>query len=136
MKRSRLTESQIVSIVKEADAGRGVMELCRTHGISEATFYNWKSKYGGLSASELHRLRETEGELGKLKRMYADLALEHRALKDLLEKKLEGRRRNGKRWGTWKRLTGCRFSGVVGVGGCLGRLGIGRLRREWTKITP
>ena len=51
-------------------------------------FYNWKSKYGGLSASELHRLRETEGELGKLKRMYADLALENRALKDLLEKKL------------------------------------------------
>ena len=88
MKRSRLTETQIVSILKEADAGRGVKELCRTHGISEATFYNWKSKYGGLSASELHRLRETEVELGKLKRMYADLALENRALKDLLENKL------------------------------------------------
>ncbi|MCY4612792.1 MAG: IS3 family transposase [Nitrospira sp.] len=87
MKRSRFTETQIVSILKEAEAGRGVKELCRTHGISEATFYNGKSKYGGLSASELHRLRETEVELGKLKRMYADLALENRALKDLLEKK-------------------------------------------------
>lgn len=69
MKRSRFTDSQIVSILKEADAGRGVKELCRTHGISDATFYNWKSKYGGMSASELKRLRETEGELGQLKRM-------------------------------------------------------------------
>ena len=64
--------------------GEGALPHAR---ISEATFYNWKSKYGGLSASELHRLRETEGELGKLKRMYADLALENRALKDLLENK-------------------------------------------------
>ena len=88
MKRSRFTETQIVSVLKEADAGRGVKDLCRTHRISEATFYNWKSKYGGMSASELHRLRETEAELGKLKRMYADLALENRALKNLLEKKL------------------------------------------------
>ena len=88
MKRSRFTETQIVAILKEADAGRGVKELCRTHGISETTFYHWKSRYGGMSASELRRLRETEGELGKLKRMYADLALENRALKDLIEKKL------------------------------------------------
>ena len=85
-KRSRFTETQIVSILKEVEAGRGVKELCRTHGISEATFYNWKAKDGGLSASELHRLRETEVELRKLKWMYADLALENRALKDLLEK--------------------------------------------------
>ena len=63
-------------------------ELCCTHEISEATFYNWKAKYGGLSAPELDRLRETEVELGKLKRMDADLALENRALKDLLEKNL------------------------------------------------
>ena len=88
MKRSRFTETQIVSILEEAKAWRGVKELCRTHGISEATFYNWKAKYGGLSASELHRLKETEVELGQLKRLYADLALENRTLKDLLEKKL------------------------------------------------
>lgn len=66
MKKARFTETQIVSILKETDAGRGVKELCRTHGISEATFYNWKSKYGGMSASELQYLRETEVELRKL----------------------------------------------------------------------
>ncbi len=88
MKRSRFTETQIISILKEADAGLSVKELCRKHGISDATFYNWKSKYGGMSASELKRLREIEQENAKLKRMYADLALENTALKDLIEKKL------------------------------------------------
>jgi putative transposase len=88
MKRSRFTETQIISILKEADAGLSVKEVCRNHGISDATFYNWKSKYGGMSASELKRLRETEAENAKLKRMYADLALENTALRDLIEKKL------------------------------------------------
>jgi len=88
MKRSRFTETQIISILKEADAGMSVKELCRKQGISDATFYNWKSKYGGMSASELKRLREIEQENAKLKRMYADLALENTALKDLIEKKL------------------------------------------------
>jgi putative transposase len=88
MKRSRFTETQIISILKEADAGLSVKEVCRKHGISDATFYNWKSKYGGMSASELKRLREIEEENAKLKRMYADLALENTALKDLIEKKL------------------------------------------------
>ena len=88
MKRSRFTETQIISMLKEADAGLSVKEVCRKHGISDATFYNWKSKYGGMSASELKRLRETEAENAKLKRMYADLALENTALKDLIEKKL------------------------------------------------
>ncbi len=88
MKRSRFTETQIISILKEADAGMSVKELCRKHGISDATFYNWKSRYGGMSASELKRLREIEQENAKLKRMYADLALENTALKDLIEKKL------------------------------------------------
>lgn len=88
MKRSRFTETQIISILKEADAGLSVKEVCRTHGISDATFYNWKGKYGGMSASELKRLREVEQENAKLKRMYADLALENTALKDLIEKKL------------------------------------------------
>lgn len=88
MKRSRFTENQIISILKEADAGRSVKEICRKHGISDATYYNWKSKYGGMSASELKRLREMELENAKLKRMYADLALENTALKDLIDKKL------------------------------------------------
>ena len=88
MKRSRFTENQIISILKEADAGRSVKEICRKHGISDATYYNWKSKYGGMSASELKRLREMEMENAKLKRMYADLALENTALKDLIDKKL------------------------------------------------
>ena len=88
MKSSRFTETQIVAILKEADAGVLVKDLCRKHGISDATYYNWKSKYGGMTASDLKRMKEMEAELSKLKRMYADLALENRALKDLIEKKL------------------------------------------------
>ena len=88
MKRSRFTETQIISILKEADAGLAVKQVCRKHGISDATFYNWKSKYGGMRASELKRLREVETENAKLKRMCACLALENTALKDLIEKKL------------------------------------------------
>ena len=88
MKRSRFTETQIVAILKEADAGMQVKDICRKHGISDATYYNWKSKYGGMEASDLKRLKELEREHNKLKRMYADLALENRAMKDLIEKKL------------------------------------------------
>lgn len=88
MKKSRFSETQIVSILKEVEAGAKTSEVCRRHGISSATYYNWKSKYGGMQASELRRLRDTEQELSKLKRMYADLALENHALKDLIEKKL------------------------------------------------
>lgn len=88
MKKTRFTETQIVAVLKEADAGVKVKELCRKHGISDATYYNWKSKYGGMDASDLKRMREVEAELSQLKRMYADLALENRAMKDLIEKKL------------------------------------------------
>ena len=86
MKRTRFSESQIVAILKQGDVGIKVKDLCREHGISDATYYNWKAKYRGLEASDLKRLKETEGELSKLKRMYADLALENQALKDLIEK--------------------------------------------------
>ena len=88
MKKARFTETQIVGILNEAEAGMNVKDLCRKHGISDATYYNWKAKYGGMSASELKRTKELEAENAKLKRMYADLALENRAMKDLIEKKL------------------------------------------------
>ena len=87
MKKSRVTETQIVSILKEANAGMKVEELCRKHGISSASYYNWKKTYGGMDASEIKRLKELEEENAKLKRMYADMALENTALKDLIVKK-------------------------------------------------
>jgi len=71
MKRGRFTETQIVSILKEADAGSKVKDICRQHGIGDATYYNWKSKYGGMQASDLKRLEETEAELSQYKTMYA-----------------------------------------------------------------
>ena len=88
MRTSKFSETQIVAILNEAEAGLPVKDVCRKHGISSATYYKWKSKYGGLSVSELKRLKELELENSKLKRMYADMALENTALKDLIEKKL------------------------------------------------
>ena len=82
MKQNRFTESQIVSILKQQEAGAKVMDICREHGISDATFYNWKAKYGGMAPSQLKRLKELEEENARLKRMYADLSLVHHALKD------------------------------------------------------
>ena len=77
MRKSRFTETQIVSILKEAESGRKIEDLCREHGISNATYYQWKSKYGGMEASDLKRMKELEAENNKLKRMYADMALEN-----------------------------------------------------------
>ena len=87
MKRARFTEDQIIGVLKEAEAGAKTADLARRHGVSEATIYNWKSKYGGLEVSEAKRLRSLEDENGKLKRLLADAMLDNAALKDLLAKK-------------------------------------------------
>ncbi len=87
MKKSRFTESQIVKALKEQEGGMKVGDICRSLGISEATFYQWKSKYGGMEASDVKRLKELEEENSKLKRMYAERALEVQAMKDLFSKK-------------------------------------------------
>ena len=89
MKKSRFNETQIVAILQEADAGLKVAELCRKHGISLPTFYKWKSKYGGLGVAELRRIKDLEADHAKFKRMYADLAMENHALKELIEKSSE-----------------------------------------------
>jgi putative transposase len=88
MRKSKFNESQIVGILKEAEGGIPVADLLRKHGISKATFFKWRSKYGGASVSDVKRLRELEAENAKLKRMYADLALENAAIKDVLNRKL------------------------------------------------
>jgi len=88
MKKSRFSETQIIKILKEQESGKTVNDICRCYGISQATFYNWKSKYGGMDASQLKKMKEMEAELAEFKKMYADLAFENNALKNLIEKKL------------------------------------------------
>jgi len=86
--KKRFTEEQIIGFLREADKGVPVKELCRKHGFCDAAFYGWRAKYGGASVSDVKRLRELEAENAKLKRMYADLALENAAIKDVLNRKL------------------------------------------------
>lgn len=88
MRKSRFKESEIVGILKEVEGGRNVKDVCREHGISDQTYYNWKSKYGGMEASDIRRLKDLEEENRKLKQMYADLSLENQALKDIIKKKV------------------------------------------------
>ena len=88
MKSTRFTETQIVSILKRQEAGAKVTDLCREHGICDATFYNWKAKYGGMNVSDVRRMKELETENSRLKKMYAELSLINDALKEVIEKKL------------------------------------------------
>ena len=87
MKKTRFTETQIVSILKQQEAGRSVKDICREHSISDATFYNWKSKYGGMEASDVKRMKDLEEENSRLKRMYANIAMDNEILRDLFTKK-------------------------------------------------
>ena len=84
MKKSRFSESQIIRILTEADGGRKVVDICRENGVSQATYYQWKAKFGGMEASDIRRLKELEEENSKLKRMFANLSLENEALKDVI----------------------------------------------------
>ena len=86
--KKRFTESQIVAAIKKQEAGIAVKDICREIGISDATFYNWKAKYGGMEASDVKRMKELETENAQLKSMYAEASMENRALKNLIEKKL------------------------------------------------
>ena len=87
MKKQRFTEEQIIAVLKEQDAGAKAADLCRKHGISEATFYNWKAKYGGMEVSEAKRLRALEDENNRLKKLLAEQMLDVAALRELLAKK-------------------------------------------------
>jgi putative transposase len=86
MQRKKYTEEQIIQVLKEGEAGTPVAELCRKHGMSDATYYNWKSKYSGMTASDLKRLKALEEENRRLKQIVAEQALDNRALKELLSK--------------------------------------------------
>ena len=87
MKKTRFTETQIVSILKQQEGGRSVKDICREHSISDATFYNWKSKYGGMEASDVKRMKDLEEENARLKKMYANLAMDNEILRNLFTKK-------------------------------------------------
>lgn len=97
MKKKRFTETKIVSILHQQEAGKTVKDICREHGISDATFYNWKAKYGGLEVSEVRRIKDLEEENSRLKRIVANLSLENDAIKTVLEKKYGGLTTNGRR---------------------------------------
>ena len=88
MRKSRFSEHQIIKILKEVEKGRAVKDACREYSVSEATYYQWKAKYGGMEASDIKKLRALEEENRRLKQMYADLSLENHALKDVIAKKL------------------------------------------------
>ena len=99
MKKSRFSEAQVLGILRQQDRGQTVVQICREHGISEPTFYAWKSKFGGMNVSELPRLKHLEDENRRLKQLYAELSLEHQVMKEALRKK-QSPPRSGARWPT------------------------------------
>lgn len=88
MKKARFTETQILRVLKEVEGGRHVKDVCHENGVSEASYYNWKSKYGGMESSDIKRMKELEEENRRLKQMYTSLSLDHEILKDIVSKKL------------------------------------------------
>lgn len=88
MKRTKFSESQIISILKEQDAGKKVADICREHGISQPTFYQWKSKYSGMEVSQLRKVKDLEAEIAQYKKIVAEQTLQITVLKDVIEKKL------------------------------------------------
>src|SRR4029450_10186546 len=103
MKRSKFSDEQILAIVREGEAGRKVADLCRTHGITEQTYYRWKAKYGGRAPSEMQRLKQLEDENRRLKQIVAEQTLDIQALKAVVSKKWGGPGLGAKRWGGCKR---------------------------------
>lgn len=95
MRKARFTEHQIIAVLKSVEAGRTVKDVCREAGISEASYYNWKAKYGGMEASDIKKIKDLEDENRRLKQMFADISLENRALKDVIEKNSEACREAG-----------------------------------------
>ena len=88
MKKKRFSEAQIIKVLNEGSAGMPIADICRKYGVGESTYYKWKSKYGGMTAAELKRLKQMEREYQRLKQMYANLSMDHELLKEVLEKKL------------------------------------------------
>jgi len=129
MRKSRFSETEIVTLLKQADAGVPVKDLCRQAGISTATYYQWKSKFGGLEASELKRVRELEAENAKLKRMYAELALDNAAMKDLIARRLQGRRSGARRPVALSGSTSAPFAERSSASACPNQPGT---RHRWT----
>ncbi|MBY0361508.1 MAG: transposase [Phreatobacter sp.] len=108
MKTSKSTEAQIAFVLKQAEDGAPIAEVCRKAGISDATFYNWRKKYAGLMPSEMKRLRQLEEENAKLKRIVADVLLDKAMLQDMLAEKLSGVRANGSLWTRFAVIGRCR----------------------------
>ncbi len=106
MKRSRFTEEQIIAMLKEQEAGMATADVCRKHGVSSATFYKFKARYGGLEVSDARRLKALEDENGKLKKLLAEAMLDNAILKDVAAKKWWRPASGGKRWPTSSRRTG------------------------------